>query len=105
MVNVTALLVPLEVVTVTLWGPVAALAAMAKVAVTEFAVEVAGVMVMPGMALMVAPDRLLPLRVMPKLALPVTPLVGLMEVSAGAGGLMVNVTALLAPLEVVTVTL
>jgi len=103
-VNVTALLVEPEFVTVTLCGPVAAPLAMANVAETVVAVELTPVMVMPGIGLMLAPLRLEPFSVTPNDAPPATPLLGEIDVSAGAGGLIVNVTALLVAPEFVTVT-
>src|SRR4051795_4683059 len=101
-VNVTALLVPPVVVTVTLRAPAAALAAMAKLAVTDVAVEVTPVMVTPVMALIVAPVRFVPASVTATVA-PWLPAAGVMGVSVGNP--MVKVTALLVPPTVVTVTL
>src|SRR4051794_5345106 len=102
-VNVTALLVPPVVVTVTLRAPAAALAAMAKLAVTDVAVEVTPVMVTPVMALIVAPVRFVPASVTATVA-PWLPAAGVMVVSVG-GAVTVKVTALLVPPTVVTVTL
>jgi hypothetical protein len=103
-VNVTALLVPAAVVTFTLCAPGVAPLAIANVAFTVVAVELTPVMVMPGITLIVAPLRLVPFSVTPNAALPATPPLGEIEVRAGPGGLIVNVTALLVPPAVVTVT-
>ena len=78
--------------------------AMAKVADTVVAVELTPVIVMPGIGFMLAPLMLEPFSVTPKDAPPATPLLGESEVSAGGGGLIVNVTELLVPPDVVTVT-
>jgi hypothetical protein len=105
-VKATGLLVPLEVVTVTLAGPVAALAAMVKVAVIWVRLFTLTLpTVTPGPALTMAPEvKLAPVSVTGTLA-PCVPLLGLMLVNVGSPTVIVKTTALLVPLEVVTLTL
>lgn len=62
-VNVTALLVPLVVVTVTFCAPVAAFAAIVNVALTDVAVDETPLAVIPVGVLIVAPERFVPLSV------------------------------------------
>lgn len=62
-VNVTALLVPPAVVTVTFCAPVGAFAAIVNVAVTELAVDETPLAVTPVGVLIVAPVRFVPLSV------------------------------------------
>src|SRR6516164_8915712 len=76
---------------------------MVKVAVIEVDVTVTPLTVMAVSALMVAPVRFVPAMVTPT-AVPCVPLLGVIEVSAGAG-FTVNVTALLVTPPAVTVTL
>ena len=83
-VNVTALLVPPVVVTVTFLAPTAALAAIAKLALTCVAVVLVTVTVTPAMALTVAPDRFVPVRTTGTVT-PALPATGAMLVSVGAG--------------------
>ena len=101
-VKATALLVPPGVVTVMLWAPVAALAPITREAVICVAVATGvPLTVMPDGRFRLAPVRFVPVRVTGSVA-PWTPEVGAMEVSVGAAGLTVNVTALLVPPPVVT---
>src|SRR5712692_10293376 len=107
-VNVTPLLVPPAVVTLTLCPPTGAPAVMANVAVTCVAVATTLLTVMPLSALIVAPVRLVPVSVTVVMVCPWFPLVGLMVLSVGAGGggtFTVSVTPLLVPPAVITVTL
>src|ERR1700693_1578799 len=87
-VNVTALLVPAGVVTVTFCAPVGAFAAIINVAVTCVAVATTLLTVIPLMALIEAPDRLVPEKVTLLIVAPNIPPVGLIEVSAGTGTTM-----------------
>ena len=105
-VKTTALLVPLDVVTVTLVGPGVALAAMVKVAVIWVGLFTLTLpTVTPGPALTMAPEmKLAPVNVTGTLA-PCVPLLGLMLVNTGGPTVIVKATGLLVPLEVVTVTL
>jgi len=106
-VNVTLLLVPLGVVTVTFRAPRAAVPPMAKLAVME--VELATVTPLtvtpvPDTLTALAPVRLVPVRVTGTVA-PCMAAAGLIAVSVGAETIItVNVTLLLVPLGVVTVT-
>jgi hypothetical protein len=86
-VNVTALLVPPNVVTVTFLAPSAAPREIVNVAVicVPPAFTVVPLIVMPAIAFIVAPDRFVPV-IVTGTAEPSTPEVGLMEVSVGAGG-------------------
>jgi hypothetical protein len=107
-VNVTGALLPLVVVTITLAGPVVALAAMVNVAVICVGpVTLTPLTATPGLLTeTVAPERkLAPVRVTVDTVAPWGPLVGLIELTLGAGGLTVNVTGGLVPLAVVTLTL
>ncbi len=101
-VKVRALLVPPGVVTDTLCAPMVALAAMINVALTEVAVDVTPVAVMSEGRLRVAPLRRVPVKVTETLV-PCVPELGLMALSVGTPGVIVNVTALLVPPGVVTV--
>ena len=101
--NVTALLVPLAVVTVMLRAPVAAPGAITRVAVMRVAVTTGvPLRVMSLGRFRLAPVRFVPAMVTATLA-PCAPEAGVMEVSVGGAGLTVNVTALLVPPAVVTV--
>ena len=109
-VNVTVgggVLVPPGVVTVMVWAPVEALAAMVQVAVTVVAIGVpviAQVMPVPDVTFTaVAPVRLVPVRVTAG-AVPCVPELGAIKVSVGAGTdtSTVNVSVLLVPTGVVT---
>jgi len=107
MVKVTALLVPPVVVTVTLVGPGVALPAMVKVAVICVALSTLTLLTDTPLLLVftVAPEmKFVPVRVTGTVV-PCAPLLGLTEVRVGPVEMMVNVTALLVPAEVVTVTL
>ena len=75
---------------------------MVKVAVTELAVTVTPLTVIPVGGLMVAPVRFEPARVTETVP-PCIPLLGVIEVSAGAG-LTVKTTGLLVTPPAVTVT-
>jgi hypothetical protein len=104
-VNVTVLLVPTGVVTLTVWAPVVALAAIVQVALTEVAVGVPVIVQVTPLAdtfTAVAPVRLVPVRVTAG-AVPCVPDVGAIEVSAGPVP-TVNVTLLVVPPGVVTLT-
>src|SRR5438105_12037565 len=102
-VKASGLLVPPVVVTVMVCAPVGAVAAMARVAVICVAVTVGvPVTVTPAGRFRVAPVRVEPAMVTATLV-PCTPVDGVMVVSTGPGGLMVNVSALLVPPVVVTV--
>jgi hypothetical protein len=89
-VKVTLLLVPAGVVTLTLWAPSAVAAAMVKVAVTVVAFTTVTLLtVMFGeftTVTAVVPVRLVPLRVTETLV-PRAPVLGVIEVSVGAGGI------------------
>jgi hypothetical protein len=77
--------VPIDVVTVTLWAPTAALEAMTRFAVTVFAfwtVTPVAVTPVPETVTPVAVPRLLPLKVT-ETVVPRTPVVGLIELSNG----------------------
>jgi hypothetical protein len=102
-VKVTPLLVPLELVTVTVCGPVGAVAEMLNVAEMEFAVTVTPLKVIPVRALMVDPVRLFP-EMVTGIEAPCAPLFGEIPLSDGPAGFTVKVTRLLVPLEFVTVT-
>src|SRR5207248_661895 len=104
-VKASGLLVPPAVVTPMVCAPVGAVAAMARVAEICVA-EMVGVpvTVTPVGRFRVDPSRLVPAMSAATLV-PCTPIVGLMLVSVGPGGLMVKVSALLAPPVVVTVML
>src|SRR5689334_15304310 len=101
-----ALLVPPEVVTVTLLMPGEALAASVKVAVILVALTtVTFVTVTPAPALTDEPaTKPEPVSVAVNVA-PAAALFGLIADRPGAGGTMVNATGPLVPPEVVTVTL
>jgi hypothetical protein len=104
-VNVTVLLVPLGVVTLTVWAPVEALAAIVQFAVTVVAVGVPVIRQVTPLAdtvTAVAPVRPVPVRVTAG-AVPCVPDVGAIEVSTGIVP-TVNVTVLLVPPGVVTLT-
>jgi hypothetical protein len=104
-VNVLVLLVPLGVVTLTVWAPVVALDAIVQVAWTVVAVGVpviTQVTPVPLTFTAVAPVRLVPVRVTAG-AVPCVPDVGAIEVSVGIVP-TVNVTVLLVPPGVVTLT-
>ncbi len=106
-VKVTALLAPPEVVTVTLAAPVAALPAIVKVAVIWVALATLTLLTDTPLLLIftVAPEmKLVPVSVTGTV-LPCTPLFGLIEVRVGPVEVMVKVTALLVPADVVMVTL
>jgi hypothetical protein len=106
---VKVLLVPPGVVTVTFLAVRAAPFVIAQFAVTEVEVATIPRQVTPPPAIVtaVAPVRLVPVSVTGTVVLCV-PVIGAIEVSVGAGGgagpFTVNVTALLVPLGVVTVT-
>jgi hypothetical protein len=109
-VNVTELLTPPCVVTVTFRAPVAAFAAMAKVAVAV--VELVTCMLLtltpvpPTVIADKPPSRAVPVNVT-GVEVPAGPLAGLMLVNVGVSGVAavtVNVSALLTPPCVVTVT-
>jgi hypothetical protein len=104
-VKTTALLVPVDVVTLMFWAPVAALEAITSEA--EICVAVTA-----GLAPMLKPDgrfRVAPVRFVPVMVtgtvVPWMPDAGEMEASVGSGGVTVKVTALLVPSGVVTVML
>jgi len=107
--NVAApLLVPPVVVTVTLRGPRVALDATANVAVicvvlTTFVLL--SVTPAPLMAMVVAPKTNIDPFSVTSTEFPTTPKLGLMPDRIGTPGNTVNVTGLLVPLPVVTVTL
>jgi hypothetical protein len=92
-VNVTALLVPPGVVTVTLCGPVAAVLEMLNVAVTDVAVALTPLNVIPPRELIVAPVRFIPASVTGT-EVPCIPLAGKIPVSVGGGGAIVKVKLL-----------
>jgi hypothetical protein len=102
-VKVTALVVPMGVVTVTFRAVVPAPDEMTKFAVTVVALVLVMVAVtpVPDTVTAVAPVKLLPVRVTATV-LPRYPEVGLMEVSVGP--CTVNIKELLVPLGVVTLT-
>jgi len=102
--KVTAPLVPCAVATVTLLVPRAAEFAMANVAVTVVAVDATLLMVTPAIGFTVAPLRFVPVRVTVLIVVPRTPEAGLMPVSVGASEVTVNVTVLVVPFGVVTLT-
>src|SRR5947209_2193482 len=103
MVKVTALLVPPVVVAVMVCAPVGAVAVIAKVAVICVAVMVGvPVTVTPAGRLSVEPSRLVPAMVAATLV-PCTPVIGVMLVNTGTGGLTVKVSGPLVPPAVVTV--
>src|SRR5207302_888159 len=103
-VKVTALLAPPAVVAVMLCAPVAAFAAITRVAVIWVAVTVgAAAVVMPAGRFSVAPVRLVPVRVTATLA-PTAPEVGAIEASAGRPEpTTVKVSGLLVPAGIVAV--
>jgi len=90
-------------VTVTVCGPVGAVAEITNVAEMELAVTVTPLKVIPVRALMVDPVRLFPEMVTGTEA-PCAPLFGEIPFSDGPAGFTVKVTPLLVPLEFVTVT-
>jgi len=100
---VSAGVVPMGVVTVTFLAPSPAPAVIAQFALTVVAVDVMPVQVTPppAMATAVAPVRLVPVSVTGTVV-PRLPLTGEMEVNVGP--CTVNVTALVTPAGVVTVT-
>src|ERR1044072_6697766 len=100
-------LVPWVVVTVTLLAPVAAPAAMAKVAVIcEELTTLTLLTVISGLELAtVARARKLEPLMVTGTELPRTPLDGLRELMPGRGAVMAKVAGALVPLVVVTVTL
>jgi hypothetical protein len=103
-VNVTVLLVEPAPETVTFLRPTAAVDEIVKVAVTVVSlttVTALAVTPLPDTVTVVTPVRLVPVRVTGKLV-PRTPELGLMDVSVRAS--TVNVTPLLVPVAVVTVT-
>src|SRR5271157_607393 len=106
-VNVTVLLVPAAVVTLTVLAPSTVLAAIAKVAVTVVLFTTVTLLTVMRGALVfteVVPVRLVPVRVTVSVLLR-EPVLGLIEVSVGAGiGSTVNVSLLLVPVDVVTLT-
>ena len=104
-VNVTLLLVPPGVVTLMVPAPVVALAAIVQVAVTVLAVGVPVIVQVTPLFdgfTAVAPVKLVPVRVTGG-AVPCVPDVGAIEVSVGPVP-TVNVTLLLVPAGVVTLT-
>jgi hypothetical protein len=105
-VNVTAPEVPPRVVTVTLRPPSPAAGPMLKVALTVVGlvtVKPATVTPVPDTLTPVVPVRLVPVRVTATLVLPRVPVLGLIEVSVGAGGLVtVNITLPVVTPDVVT---
>jgi hypothetical protein len=103
-VNVTALLAEPAPVTVTFLRPTVAVDKIVKVAVTVVSlttVTALAVTPLPDTVTVVTPVRLVPVRVTGKLV-PRIPELGLMDVSVRAT--TVNVTPLLVPVAVVTVT-
>src|SRR5262249_19840212 len=105
-VNVTGLLVPAEVVTVTFCGPVGAPLAIVKVAVIWVLLGTATLLTVtpvPLSATVELPVKFVPVIVTLTTA-PVFPLLGLIVVVVGGPRFTVNVTPLLVPLDVVTVT-
>jgi hypothetical protein len=95
-VNVTALLVPPDVVTVTFLAVSAAVLAIVKVAVTVVGfttVRLLTVTPLPDTFTADAPVRLVPVKVTPATVVPRTPVVGAIEVSVGAGTVPWNSTA------------
>src|ERR1700693_270018 len=103
-VKLTLPLVPLEVVTLTLWVPSGAFAATVKVAVTWVAADGTLGTGMPFSALIVAPERFLPVRVTVLMVWPCWPLDGLIVLSVGAdvaaGQLFTRLAALTVPMPV-----
>jgi hypothetical protein len=106
-VNVTVLLVPPGVVTLTVLAPVAALPEIEKVALTVVlftTVIPLTVTPLPEIVIALVPVRLVPVRVTGTLV-PRVPELGAIEVNVDAGGvLIVNVTVLLVPPGAVTLT-
>ena len=72
-------------------------------AVTVVAVELAGVIVMPGIAFIIAPFRLVPFSVTANVP-PATPLLGEMEASAEAGTTVNPAGEVATSVPVVTIT-
>src|SRR5436305_293355 len=105
MLKLTAPLVPAGVVMVTFCGPVAALAPMAKVAVTCVALTTARFdTVIPGPALIFVPNKFVPAR-LTFTAAPWVPDAGVMEVSVGgSAAAIVKTIAPLVPPAAVTIT-
>jgi hypothetical protein len=105
-VNVTGVVVPAGEVTVTFLAVSAAVGEMVKVAVTVVSLTTAmplTVMPPPDTLTAVAPVRLMPVRVTDSLV-PRAPVFGATEYRPAGGTRTVNVTALLDPAGVVTVT-
>lgn len=103
-VNVTALVVPFGVVTVTAWGPRVALAAITKVANRKLLFEMVGFITITP-----APPKLMVrglTKPVPKnetgTDAPCAPLAGMMEVSVGGPALTVNICVPLVPPLVLT---
>ena len=104
-VKVTAMVVPPGVVAVMLCAPKGALSAIAKVAaIWPKATTGVPASVMPMGRFKVAPTRPEPVRVTGTDA-PLKPVIGAMPVMIGVGSVIVNVTALVVPPELVTVML
>jgi hypothetical protein len=102
-VKVTVLLVPSPFVTETAFAPVAALEEITKAAVTDVAVELVPVTVIPLETFTVDPVRFVPVKVI-WTVLPCAPADGLMLANVGVRALTVKLTGLLVPPVVVTVT-
>lgn len=108
-VKVTALLAPTPgLVTVTFLAPTAAARLMENVVViwvpAAFTVKAPWVTPVPEMVIAVAPVRFVPVMVTGIPVAPIEPEAGEMPVSAGAGAVTVNVTVLVVPFGVVTLT-
>src|SRR5450432_2179126 len=103
-VNVAGMLVPPAVVTVMPAGPSGAVAATTRVAVIRVPVTTTPVAVIPAGRFRVAPIRLVPVKITGS-PIPITPEAGATLASVGAGGLTVNVPALVVPPGVVMVML
>ena len=101
-VKVIPPLVPPVVVTVTFLAPAVAVGAIVKVAVTVVDVDDTDAKVIPERAVIVAPLRLVPVRVTDT-ASPAFPDGGLTALSVGSGGITVKVKMLEVPPVVVTV--
>jgi hypothetical protein len=105
-VNVTGLLTPPGVLTVTFLAVSAVVAEIVKFAVIVVSfttLKAPTVMPPPGMLIPVEPLRPVPIRVTPTVV-PLAPVLGEIELSAPGGTITVNVTALLVPAVDVVVT-
>jgi hypothetical protein len=107
-VNVIPLLVPFGVVTVTLWGPATAFAAMTKLVVNcveVVTVTAPTVIPAPLSVTPVAPlTKFVPVMVTVPTVVPMSPLFGEICVMVGTVEVTVKPTALLVPVDVATVT-